>query len=134
MDQRLSLAYADGKPAGARRESWKMDEIEEERIMTARRMARKLARNASKKRTVRRLPQSIVIVPKHQGRRALHMRRAINTHKRLTYILLLGAVLCAYMYDLDQDTLEFVMRTVGREAHHHLPGVGLKILDLPGLS
>jgi hypothetical protein len=110
-----------------------MDEIEEERIMTARRMARKLARNASKHRTVRRLPQSMVIVPKHHGQ-ASHMRRAINSHKRLTYILLLGAVLCAYMYDLDQDTLESVMRTVGREAHHRLPGVDIRLLDLPGLS
>lgn len=99
----------------------------------ARRMARKLARNASKKRTVRKLPQSVVIVPKHHGR-ALHMRRAINTHKRLTYILLLGAVLCAYMYDLDQDTLASFMSTVSREAHQHLPGVQLGILDLPGLS
>ncbi len=99
----------------------------------ARRMARKLARNASKKRTVRKLPQSIVIVPKHHGR-SQHMRRAINTHKRLTYILLLGVVVCPYMYDLDQDTLEFFLRTVGREAHQHMPGVNLGILDLPGVS
>ena len=99
----------------------------------ARRMARKLARNASKKRTVRKLPQSMVIVPKHHGR-AQHMRRAINTNKRLTYILLLGAVLCAYMYDLDQDTLEFFMRTVSREAHRHIPGVDLGSLGLPDFS
>lgn len=134
MDQRLSLAYAVGWIAGAPRESWKMDEIEEERIMMARRMARKLARNASKKRTVRKLPQSIVIVPKHQGRRALHMRQAINTNKRLTYILLLGAVLCAYVYDIDQDTLENLIRTVGLEAQQHIPGVKLENLGLPGLS
>lgn len=99
----------------------------------ARRMARKLARNASKRRTVRKLPQSIVIVSKHHGR-AYHMRRAINTHKRLTYIVLLGAVMCAYMYDLDQDTLEFFMRTVTREAHRHIPGVDLERLGFPGLS
>jgi len=111
-----------------------MEENEEERIMTARRMARKLARNASRKRTVRKLPQSIVIVPRHQGRRALHMRRAINAHKRLTYILLLGAVLCAYMYDIDQDTLEHFLRSVGRETQQHIPGVKLEILGLPGLS
>lgn len=110
-----------------------MEETEEERIMMARRMARKLARNASKKRTVRKLPQSIVIVPKHHGR-VLHMRRALNAHKRLTYILLLGAVLCAYMYDIDQDTLESFMRTVGIEAQQHLPGVRLEKLGLPGLS
>jgi hypothetical protein len=133
MVQRLSLAYAGGWPAGAHRESRKMDEFEEERIMMARRMARKLARNASKKRTVRKLPQSVVIVPKHQGRRALHMRQAINTNKRLTYILLLGAVLCAYMYDIDQDTLEHLLRTVGVEAQN-IPGVKLDNLGLPGLS
>jgi hypothetical protein len=134
MDQRLSLAYAVGWIAGARRESRTMDEIEEERIMMARRMARKLARNASKKRTVRKLPQSMIIVPKRQGRRALHMRQAINTNKRLTYILLLGAVLCAYMYDIDQDTLENLIRTVGLEAQQHIPGVKLENLGLPGLS
>lgn len=99
----------------------------------ARRMARKLARNASRKRTVRKLPQSIVIVPEHHGR-AQHMRRAINTNKRLTYILLLGAVMCAYMYDIDQDTLEFFMRTVSREAHQRIPGVDLGSLGLPDFS
>ena len=111
-----------------------MDEYEEERIMMARRMARKLARNASRKRTVRKLPQSmVVVVPKHHGR-AYHMRRAINHHKRLTYIMLLGAVLCAYMYDIDLDTLEILMRTVSHEANQHLPGVKLDLLNLPGLS
>lgn len=110
-----------------------MDEQEEERIMMARRMARKLARNASRRRTVRKLPQSIVIVSKHHGR-AYHMRRAINMNKRLTYIMLLGAVMCAYMYDVDLDTLEVVMRTVGQEAHERIPGVKLEALGLPGLS
>lgn len=111
-----------------------MDEYEEERIMMARRMARKLARNASRRRTVRKLPQSMVIVtPRHHGR-AYHMRRAINHNKRLTYIMLLGAVLCAYMYDIDLDTLEILMRTVSREAHQHIPGVNLDLLDIPGLS
>jgi hypothetical protein len=110
-----------------------MEENEEERIMTARRMARKLARNVSKKRTVRKLPQSIVIVRTHHGQ-PFHMRRAINSHKRLTYILLLGAVLCAYMYDLDQDTLGHFLRSVSRETQQHIPGVKLEILGLPGLS
>jgi hypothetical protein len=100
-----------------------MDEQEEERIMMARRMARKLARNASKRRTVRKL----------HGR-AYHMRRAINVNKRLTYMLLLGAVMCAYMYDIDLETLEVVMRTVGQEAQEHIPGVKLDGLGLPGLS
>jgi hypothetical protein len=110
-----------------------MDEYEEERIMMARRMARKLARNASRRRTVRKLPQSVVIVSKHHGR-AYHMRRAINANKRMTYILLLGAVLCAYMYDIDVDTLEIWMRTVSQEAHQHIPGVNLETLGIPGLS
>ena len=110
-----------------------MDEQEEERIMMARRMARKLARNASRRRTVRKLPTSVVIISKHHGR-AYHMRRAINVNKRLTYILLLGAVLCAYMYDVDLDTLEVVMRTVGQEAQQHIPGVNLETLGFPGLT
>jgi hypothetical protein len=110
-----------------------MDEYEEERIMTARRMARKLARNKSKNRTVRKLPQSMVIVPRNSGR-AFPVREAINTNKRLTYILLLGAVLCAYWYDVDLDTLEFMMQVVSKEAHQHLPGVNLDLLGFPGLS
>lgn len=111
-----------------------MDEYDEERIMTARRMARKLARNKSKNRTVRKLPQSMVIVPKRYGGRAYPIRKAINTNKRLTYILLLGAVMCAYMYDIDIDTLTVVMRTVSQEAAQHLPGVDLQQLGFPGLS
>jgi uncharacterized protein YgiM (DUF1202 family) len=102
-----------------------MDEMEEERIMTARRMARKLARNKSKTRTVRKLPQSVVIVPKKTAKRAVPIRKAINANKRLTYILLLGAVLCAYMYDLSEDAMESVMRTVSQEAQH-IPGVNLE--------
>ena len=133
MDQRPSLAYAEGQSAGALRNSQQMDQAEEERIMMARRMARKLARNASRHRTVRKLPQSIVIEPRHHGR-SFHMRRAINSHKRLTYILLLGAVLCAYMYDLDQDTMEQIMTKVGQEAHQHIPSVKLEMLGLPGIS
>ncbi len=110
-----------------------MDEYEEERIMTARRMARKLARNTSRSRTVRKLPQSMIIVPRSGGR-AYPIRYAINANKRMTYILLLGAVLCAYWYDVDIDTLTIVMRTVGHEAHEHLPGVDLEQLGFPGLS
>jgi hypothetical protein len=100
-----------------------MDELEEERIMMARRMARKLARNRGRNRTVRKLPQSIVIVRSAAPKRAVPVRSLINSNKRLTYILLLGAVLCAYVYDVDQSTLEFVMRTVGGEAQKHLGGL-----------
>lgn len=110
-----------------------MDEYEEERIMTARRMARKLARNRSKNRTVRKLPQSMVIVPRNGGR-VFPVREAINTNKRLTYILLLGAVLCAYWYDVDVDTLASMLQVVSQEAHEHIPGVKLDVLGIPGLS
>jgi hypothetical protein len=110
-----------------------MDEIEEERVMTARRMARKLARNKSKNRTVRKLPQSMIIIPRNNGR-AIPVRRAINTNKRLTYILLLGAVLCAYWYDVDIATLELIVQVVERQALQHIPGVNLGSLGFPGLS
>ena len=111
-----------------------MDEYEEERIMTARRMARKLARNKSKNRTVRKLPQSMIIVPSSHGR-AFPVRHYINANKRLTYIILLGAVLCAYWYDIDIDTLTVVMRTVSKEAAEHLPGhPDLLQMGIPGLS
>ena len=110
-----------------------MDEIEEERIMTARRMARKLARNKSTKRTVRKLPQSMVIVPRNGGK-VFPVRRAINTNKRMTYILLLGAVLCAYWYDVDVDTLEEIVKVMERQAHRHIPEVNLGSFGIPGLS
>lgn len=100
--------------------------------MTARRMARKLARNKSTKRTVRKLPQSMVIVPRNSGK-VFPVRRAINTHKRMTYILLLGAVLCAYWYDVDVDTLEEIVKVVERQAQQ-IPGVKLGSLGIPGLS
>ncbi|GEM_PF-2591672 len=110
-----------------------IDEYEEERILTARRMARKLARNKSKNRTVRKLPQSMVIVSRNGGR-VFPVRKAINTNKRLTYIVLLGAVLCAYAYDVDLDTLESMIQTVSREAHQVIPGVKLESFGIPGLS
>ncbi|MEO6094748.1 MAG: hypothetical protein ABIW76_03370 [Fibrobacteria bacterium] len=110
-----------------------MDEYEEERVMTARRMAKKLARNRSKNRTVRKLPQSMVIVPRNAGR-VFPVREAINTNKRLTYILLLGAVLCAYWYDIDVDTLASMLQVVSQEAHQHIPAVNLDVLGFPGLS
>jgi hypothetical protein len=53
---------------------------------------------------------------------------------RLTYILLLGAVLCAYWYDIDVDTLASMLQVVSQEAHEHIPGVKLDVLGIPGLS
>ena len=97
------------------------DAIEDrERIHKMRRMARKLASNRSKDRTVRKLPQAIMVVP---AKRAIPVRTAINSNKRLTYMMLLGASLCAYMYDVDPDTLESVISTVSQAAHEHLGGI-----------
>lgn len=110
-----------------------MDEIEEERIMTARRMARKLARNKSRNRTVRKLPQSMIIVPRNGGK-VFPVRQAINTNKRMTYILLLGAVMCAYWYDVDVDTLEEIVKVMERQAQRHIPEVNLGSFGIPGLS
>ena len=110
-----------------------MDEMEEERIMTARRMARKLARNKSKKRTVRKLPKSMIIVPRNGGK-VFPVRQAINTNKRMTYILLLGAVMCAYWYDVDVDTLEEIVKVMERQAQRHIPEVNLGSFGIPGLS
>ena len=122
-----------GPMAGIQEKVKTMDEFEEERILTARRMAKKLARNSSSRRMVRKLPQSMIIVPRSNGR-AFPIRQAINANKRLVYIILLGAVLCAYWYDVDVDTLTIVMRTVSQEAAQHLPGVDLQQLGFPGLS
>lgn len=99
------------------------DETEQERILVARRMAHKLAHNKSKKRIVRKLPQSMVIVPTVGVKRAYSVRRLINENKRLSYIVLLGAVMCAYMYDVDQDTLELMVNSVTGEAQKHLGGL-----------
>jgi hypothetical protein len=98
-------------------------EMDRERIYQMRRMARKLATNKSKDRVVRKLPQSVVIVLTPKPRRAIPVRRAINGNKRLTYMLLLGAALCAYMYDVDPTTLQHVMRTVNDAAHSGLGGL-----------
>lgn len=89
---------------------------DQERIAMMRRAARKLASNKSKNRVVRKLPRTIEVVRVHK--RALHLRTAINSNKRLAYILLLGAVMCAYVYDLDQNTLENMIQSVSQAATH----------------
>lgn len=90
---------------------------DQDRIMRMRKMARKLAQNKSQQRTIRKLPTTIEIV-KVRPKRAIHLRSSLNTNKRLTYILLLGAVLCAYVYDLDQSQLESMIQTVNHAATH----------------
>jgi uncharacterized protein YgiM (DUF1202 family) len=98
-------------------------EMDRERIYQMRRMARKLAHNQSRDRVVRRLPQSVVIVVTQKPKRAIPMRKVINGNKRLTYMVLLGAALCAYMYDVDPVTLEQVLQTVNHAAQSHLGGL-----------
>ena len=94
-------------------------ELDGERIYRMRRMARKLAHNKSRDRVVRKLPQTMVIVRAAQPKRAIPVRKAINGNKRLTYMLLLGATLCAYFYDVDPNALEHVVHTV----EHGLGGI-----------
>lgn len=91
-------------------------EEEQDRLMRIRRTARKLAKNQSRQRTIRKLPQTVIVLPAVKPRRASHLRTSINRNKRLTYILLLGASLCAYFYDIDQDTVEYMLRTVEQAA------------------
>lgn len=97
--------------------------MDRERIYRMRRMARKLAHNKSKDRVVRKLPQSMVIIMAPKPKRVVPVRKAINGNKRMTYILLLGATLCAFFYDLDQSALEQVIQTVGHAAQAHLGGI-----------
>lgn len=98
-------------------------EVDRERIYRMRRMARKLAHNKSRDRVVRKLPQTMVIVAAPKPKRAIPVRKAINTNKRMTYILLLGLSLGALFYDVDPDTLETVIETVSQAAHERL-GLG----------
>lgn len=98
-------------------------ELDRERIYRMRRMARKLAHNKSRDRVVRKLPQTMVIVRAPTPKRVIPVRTAINGNKRLTYILLLGASLCAYFYDVDPNTLEFVFRTVEDAASKGIGGI-----------
>lgn len=97
-------------------------EQDRERIYRMRRMARKLAHNRSRERVVRKLPQSVVIVVTPKPKRAIPVRRAINGNKRLTYILLLGVSMCAYMWDVDQRTIEYVVQAVEHATQSGLGG------------
>jgi hypothetical protein len=101
--------------------------MDRERIYRMRRTARKLAHNRSRDRVVRKLPQSVVIVRAPRPKRVIPVRKAINGNKRMTYILLLGATLCAYMWDymwdVDPNTLDAVIRTVSQAAESGLGGI-----------
>ena len=96
------------------------DEEEQHRIRTAKRMAHKLAHNRSRGQSIRRLPQSMIVVPRNGLRRAYPGREALHRNKRLAYIMLLGVSMCAYMYDVDVVTLETILRVVSSEAQKHL--------------
>lgn len=94
------------------------------KIRTSRKMATKLAKNKSVKRTIRKLPQTMMVLPKSGLRRAYPGREALHQNKRLAYIMLLGVVMCAYMYDIDVNSLANIVDTVSMEAHRHL-GISL---------
>lgn len=98
-------------------------EMDRERIYRMRRTARKLAHNRSRDRVVRKLPQSVVIVKAPRPKRVIPVRKAINANKRMTYMLLLGATLCAYVWDVDPNTLDAVIRTVSQAAETGLGGI-----------
>ncbi len=97
-----------------------MDNMDLERVRAARNMAHKLARNKSANRTVRKLSQSMMVVPQSGLKRAYPGRDILNQNKRLAYILLLGVVMCAYVYDMDPDTLASMLKVVSLEAQRHL--------------
>ena len=97
-----------------------MDKMEQDRVRAARNMAHKLARNKSANRTVRKLSQTMLVVPQSGLKRAYPGREALHQNKRLAYILLLGVVMCAYMYDVDPDTLASMVKVVSVQAQRHL--------------
>lgn len=98
-------------------------EMDRERIYRMRRTARKLAHNRSRDRVVRRLPQAMVIVKAPAPKRVVPVRKALNNNKRMAYIMLLGATLCAYVWDVDPNTLDAMIRTVSQAAETGLGGI-----------
>ncbi len=75
-----------------------------ERIRAVRKTARKLASKPFPKRKVRKLPQTVFIVPKVVTRHPVQeMRQTIYKKKPLVYIVLLGAVLFTYIQEVDAD-------------------------------
>ncbi len=98
-----------------------MEPIDRDRIRLAHKMAKKLARNRSKQRTVRKLAQTMVVVPGPGMKRALPIRSSINRNKRLTYIMLVGISLGAYIYDMDLGSMARLMNLVQAETQHRLP-------------
>ena len=78
---------------------------EQERLVTIRRAARKLASRQSRQRVIRKLPQTMVVVKAKGPDPVSIFRRELNLNKRLAYVMLLGAVLGAYFYDVDESRL-----------------------------
>ncbi len=70
------------------------------RIAKLRKMSRKLARNQSRGRVVRKMPQTI-FVERGGSRPVPVLRTSINRNKRLVYMMLLGAVMSLYVSDMD---------------------------------
>jgi hypothetical protein len=80
---------------------------EQQKLMSIRRAARKLAARHSHARVVRKLPRTVVVikVKKPEAMPVARTRRILNGHKRLVYALLLGVVLGAYIHDSDETRL-----------------------------
>ena len=79
---------------------------EQQRLTSIRRTARKLASRQSRNRVVRKLPQTMVVVPiKVPIQPVQSVRRTLNMNKRLAYIVLLAVVLGAYIHDSDENRL-----------------------------
>jgi hypothetical protein len=71
-----------------------------------RRSSGKLASKRSGKRTVRMLSPAVVLIRPQAPGFFSRLRRGLNLKKRMAYIVLLGAVTGAYIYDSDASRLQ----------------------------
>lgn len=89
-----------------------MDPEELARRSLIRNAERKLATRPSRRRVVRKLPRTMVVIRKKQPGPVTKVRTAINMRKRLVYIVLLGATLGLYIHDVELDRLQNELNTV----------------------
>ncbi len=95
------------------------------KLLKLRKMSRKLAFKPTKTRLIRKLPQSIFIVPKPEAPVILKVRKKVNTYKRLTYVVLLGVVMAAYLVDTDADQMVNTVNSVSSLTKESLQFWGL---------
>lgn len=89
------------------------DLVSQEKRYQVRKVARKLAKNKSKDRVVRKLPQTVVIVPLNRTPTPVgRVRKTLNRQKRLVYMMLIGASLSALVYDADESRVGSFMSFV----------------------